>query len=284
MDLYNKIENLRSKKQSLTIIVGFSCVFMVLLFVRVTIISLILMPVIIGGIKKIKAYNREIQKTYKDEFLYGILKEYFEDVVINWEHGFNREDVERIGLARMGNRFYSEDLISATYDGVCFRQSEVRIEDEHGSGDDKTIVTYFKGRMFSFEYDIKDIVSTMIYSKNYAIEGKGLGLKYGKVEMESTEFNRDFNVKSARDIDAFYVLTPQMMEFITALKQRYGNIAVHFTPKRVYVAYNSNKNAFDLDTRKRLDLGLEREKRAKDIEVIIDIIKTLKITNERRSE
>lgn len=284
MDLYNKIEKLRSEKQSWTIVAAFTSIFMVFTFVRMTLFSLIFLVVVLISFSKVKDCNKKIQKVYKNEFLYGILNQYFDNVIFNWEGGFLPDEIKKMGLNRMGNRFFSEDYISAVYNGVAFQQAEVKIQNVTGTGENRSVQTYFKGRVFVFEYGMKDVISTMVFSKNYMYEGRGIGLKYNKVEMESVGFNQRFVVKSARDIDAFFVLTPQIMECINILKNKYGNVAFHFTPLRVYVAYNTTENAFDLDTRKKLDLGLERERREKDIAVIIDLINALQISNNRDGE
>ena len=39
---------------------------------------------------------------------------------MNWECGFTRQNVEQMGLLKLGNRFDSEDLIHGAYEGVSF--------------------------------------------------------------------------------------------------------------------------------------------------------------------
>ena len=95
--------------------------------------------------------------------------------------------------------------------------------------------------------------------------------------LQNEGFNRSFKVKSGRAEDAFYVLTPHMMECIQDLKQRFSNIAIHYTPSKIYVAYKTDENAYDIDTDMSVDLKREEAASRRDMQVIIDIINALKI-------
>lgn len=277
MDVSEQLEELRKTAVKQKNRFFISCLVGIPAFLLIPFFAVVVIVIVaIAGIKYKKSES-EFQYAYKNNFVAGILKSSFPDVRYEWKKGLTEQTVTSMGLVRMGNVFHSEDLICATYDGVYFEQSDVTVLRIVKSGKNRQTYIHFQGRMFSFDYDGGDIVSTMVFSNDFNYRGNGLGFNYHNVAMESVEFNKFFATKSVRDIDAFYVLTPQMMECITRLERQLGNIAIHFTPRKVYVAYNTEENAFDADIKKEINYKLETYNRKRDIQVIIDIINALKI-------
>ncbi len=309
MDIYSQLEYLRQKSKSYNKII----IAMVVVFVLTcTVVPMLLMVAVnkqgdtmdegaVGAIPIIAAfagvifmvvmmaaacrkgkYNKEFQSLYKDNFLVGLLRQQFPDVQYNWQQGFNRDAVAAVGLVQMGNRYYSEDFICGTYDGVFFEQSDVTIKNVVRSGKHTHTYTHFKGRMFTFNYDMKDISSTLIFSRDFGYKGRGFKCPYEDVKVESIDFNKLFKIQSARAVDAFYILTPHMMECIYNLERYLGNIALHFTPGKVHVAFNSSTNAFNANIDQPLDFNMETQKRMQEMQIIIDIIKALRISEQNR--
>ncbi len=244
-------------------------------------IGILIFPVciitFIVSIVKGGKYNKEFKFLYKNNFIIGLVKQQFPDAQVNWDRGFTSDAVAAVGLVQMGNRFKSEDYICGTYNGVFFEQSDVLIQEVHHSDDGTTTYTHFRGRMFTFNYDLKDVVSTLVFSKDFVYKGRGFGFKYEKVKLESVGFNDNFKILSARPVDAFYILTPQMMECVYGLERYLGNIAIHFTPGKVHVAFNSNYDAFELNTKNQIDYNMEAMRIRGDMQVIIDIINALRL-------
>lgn len=306
MDIYTQLEQLRQKSRSwgkavVVIFVGFFALFFACPLIMMGkststysndnsdsitvffpfLIMLFMALICVANANQIK-YNKQFQMLYKNNFLVGLLRQWFPDAQFNWDKGFSEQAVNAVGLVQRGNRFYSEDFICGTYNGVFFEQSDVTIKNVVRSGKHTHTYTYFKGRMFTFSYDMKDIVSTLVFSRDFGYKGYGFRFRYEKIPVESVNFNNNFMIKSARPVDAFYVLTPQMMECVTRLEKYLGNIALHFTPGKVHVAFNTNVNAFDVDTKNPIDFRREAELRRQDMQIIIDIIDALKITNENK--
>ena len=226
---------------------------------------------------KAKASEKQFQYVYKEMFAKSILQELFGDITCDWNIGYSEMAVEKIGLTQKGNRFSSEDYIKGVYEGVPFEQSDVVIKHVVRSGKHTHTYTYFKGRMFSFDLPRNDIGSVTIFSKSFMYQGNCNGLRHEKIDMESQEFNKTFKVKSINPHDAFYVLTPQMMECIGNLYQKYGNVAMRFIGGKLHVAINISGNAFNGNYRKPVVYVEEKNKIMQDSNVIIDIVKTLKM-------
>ncbi len=221
--------------------------------------------------------NKEYQMLYKNAFVVSILNKTFSDVQVNWESGFTIQNVEQMGLLKLGNCFDSEDLIHGAYEGVSFDQSDVTIKNVTGSGKNRHTTTYFKGRIFVFDLQKSNIRSVGIQSKDFQYYGNLNGFHHEDVKLESESFNREFKVMAAYPVDAFYVLTPQTMECVTDLHRRAGNVALRYLGNKLYVAVNTAGNAFDGDIKKPFVYVDEINKIKGDCAVIIDIINRLRI-------
>lgn len=227
--------------------------------------------------KKAKESEKQFQYVYKEMFAKSILQELFGDVTCDWNIGYSELAVDKIGLVQKGNRFSSEDYIRGQYDGVPFEQSDVVIKQVVRSGKHTRTYTYFEGRMFSFDLPRNDIGSVVIFSKSFLYQGNCNRMRHEKIDMESQEFNKNFKVKSINPHDAFYVLTPQIMECIEQLYRKYGNVAMRFIGGKLHVAINIKGNAFNGNYRKPIVYVEEKNKIMQDSNVIIDIVKTLKM-------
>ena len=220
--------------------------------------------------------TKQYKALYKETFVRGVLSEIFQNVDYRYDMGFTQEQVRSFGLNQLGNRFYTEDYLRGTFMGVPFEQADVKIQYHTQSGKSSHTTTYFEGRMFILPFPVKKVFSVQIFSSNFRYrQNNPGGFKLQKVDLESEAFNKAFDVKAVQPHDAFYVLTPQMMEKITGLCNYYGNIALHFCGDYLFVAINSNMNAFDGDIRRPIDYQAERQQAMRDTQVIRDLIMVL---------
>ena len=226
---------------------------------------------------KANSIRKQFRHMYKNAFLVGILGEYFTDLYCDWDKGFSEQYVSDIGLTQWGNRFKSEDYMKGMYKGVAFEQSDVTVKHVVRSGKHTHTYTYFKGRMFSFTCPKTDYMSTVLFSRSFDYKGRGGKFNYEKVKMESIDFNNEFKIKAVNPHDAFYILTPQLMECIRNLYYKYGNVAMHYYYGKLYLAINMSSDAFDADMSKPIVYAEEVEKMRWDIGVICDIIDTLSL-------
>lgn len=244
-------------------------VLFILLFVIITI------AVMFGGKK-----SKEFKELYKQHFVAALLGEFFENTQYIWDKGFTSDAVRSFGLSQMGNRFYSEDYISGTYKGIPFEQSDVKIQ-YHTSGKNSHTTTYFSGRMFVFHFTGRNVLPVQIFSEGFSYRAKPIErFKMNKVNLESVEFNKSFDVKAVNEHDAFYVLTPQMMEKLFDLQSRFGNVALNFSGGRLFLGFNCGMGAFDADMSRPIDYPTEKARMKRDMQVIIDIIDIMELANQ----
>lgn len=237
---------------------------------------IVLMCVVIAALLYFSYHCGSFKRNYKETFLNDLLREIFDDVVYDWKDGFASEEVEIMGMVQRGNRFHSEDYLRASYNGVSFEQADVTIKHVTGSGKNRHTTLYFKGRMFKFHTTVKRVVDVQVFSEGFRYRAKPYeGYHMRKVEMEEMDFNRKFDVLSVDEMEAFYVLTPPLMERIKSLRDKYGNVAFHFKPNEVYVAFNCKRDAFDAVLTEEISYPKEKARLEEDIRDIISIIETI---------
>ena len=291
MGIYETIQQLESMRKKLLItnyvmIGSFACMFIIPLFLVVIapgtpgaqpILMLVLMVPMIISVRRQTDIKGKYKELYKSTFVRQVLQDIFDNVYYDGKTGFPSQLVKDMSLCRMGNRFATEDYLSGSYKGVRFEQADVRVQ-YHTSGKNSHTTTYFEGRMFIFDYPYKKVFSVQVFSENFQYRCKNpLEFKTNKVHMESEVFNREFDVMAVQDVDAFYVLTPQMLEKITMIRNRYGNVALHFNGNKLFVGINCGMNAFDGNPKRPIDYNTERRQAYEDGRVIMDIIEALEI-------
>ena len=176
------------------------------------------------------------------------------------------------------DRFTSEDFLAGDVDGVNFISSDVKLEERHvqhtKNGTRTYYVTYFLGRVFKFDFN-KEFVGDL-----HVLEaGRPKSSGFNKVQLESVDFNKKFKTFAQEDITAFYVLTPPIIEAITAIERRHpGRIGISFRGDHMYVAINNNKDTFELQMFRNIDDSMVQEF-VDDLLVIKEFIITLKLNN-----
>ncbi|MBQ8913841.1 MAG: DUF3137 domain-containing protein [Lachnospiraceae bacterium] len=283
-DTINKLEELRKKIQSQVyiIIVPFALWIVFGMFSSVVgpgllsfaqIFMIVFFVAAIPYMKKSQNVKKEFQRLYKQTFVTQALSERFQNVNYMWESGFTQDAVRMFNLVQMGNRFKTEDYLSADYNGIHFEQADVTVQ-YHTSGKNSHTTTYFKGRMFAFDFPYKNVASVRCLSNTFMYKASS---KNNKLKLESGMFNKIFKIDAFYEHDAFYFLTPQMMERIESLNARYGNVALHLMGNKLFVAINMASDAFDHDYRQKVEYIEEIKKINRDTQVIVDIIDTLSL-------
>lgn len=228
-----------------------------------------------------KAMNA-LRSEYKDTFLPGLLNEYFDNAKFEYWVGLTEMEVMQTSLYKLGNRLESEDLLSGEYKGVSFKQADVHIWNHVETEDENKDVEYFDGRIIMFDTK-SDYSSSVRVISRPRTSGKGdyrLGFdEEHRVEMESMEFNDMFSVYARTGHDAFYILTPEVIERMMAIWRKYGrneknqyrDMSFHFRDNKFYFAVETGNSAFE-PGKFPISYPDEKEKLEKDIQIIMELI------------
>lgn len=299
---YEKLEELRKETKKRDLIVTFVIIGSIILelaiyfffeinfrfYPGICVIVTVALAVIFG-IKANKVRNIYI-KGYKDYFVLKSLKSIFTDLVYEPENGIGPEVISSTGMMTTGDRYNSNDYIKGKYKDINFFQSDVHIEEEHqttdSDGNTQTYyVTIFMGRWFVFDFNKPFKANIEVAQKWFqgnranTLFGKS---KYTKVKMESQEFNKEFKVYAQNEHEAFYILTPSLMEKIQKLSQNSGGkILLCFVDNKLHIGLCNNKDSFEPPSVfSTINETKEIEKVSRDTKVITNFIDELNLDND----
>lgn len=264
------------------IIIAIIAVFIVSLVLQVSTrtpflfigIFVIIVLLIIG----IYLYNKEKNEfslIVKDVIIRRLFEEKFTSVSYQPDKGLSEDFIKHTGLYPMGNRFYSDDLLSATYKNVGFLQSDVLIQNVSSNGKTTTTTTYFKGRWIVCDF-IKDFDGYHQIRSNSFFKNKKpfklFGDMLSEFQFEDQRFNENFTTYTNDQREAYYLINPGYMERIENLTNYINEQVVYgFHENKLHVAIYNNEDAFEVSGNKIDEDFVSRvENDIKLIKLIID--------------
>lgn len=231
------------------IIILLALIFQTIEILFFGIIAILLFPALFTAKQK-----REYILKFKKYFVQSALKTVFTDLTYHPEQGMPRDVIASTKMMYMGDRYTSNDYISGRYKDIGFRQADVHIEEERESTDsDGNTTTYwvtiFRGRWMIFDFNKTFKADLQVCQKffgNNKISNWGNDTKFEKVKLESVDFNKRFNVYAQSDHEAFYLLTPQIMEKIIKLDDmNQGRLLLCFIDNKLHIGLYDGKDSFE---------------------------------------
>jgi hypothetical protein len=155
-------------------------------------------------------------------------------------------------MMMMGNRYASNDYISGRYKNIGFAQSDVCIQQVTSNGKHTHTTTYFKGRWMIFDFNKNFAEDMLVREKGFYYTKKKGGWfsleeeKMKKMELEDAQFNSEFDVFAQNEHEAYYILTPHIMESIRDLNAKIsGKLILCFVDSKLHVGVHNNRDAFE---------------------------------------
>ena len=231
------------------IIILLALIFQTIEILFFGIIAILLFPALFTAKQK-----REYILKFKKYFVQSALKTVFTDLTYHPEQGMPRDVIASTKMMYMGDRYSSNDYISGRYKDIGFRQADVHIEEERESTDsDGNTTTYwvtiFRGRWMIFDFNKTFKADLQVCQKffgNNKISNWGNDTKFEKVKLESVDFNKRFNVYAQSDHEAFYLLTPPIMEKIIKLDDmNQGRLLLCFIDNKLHIGLYDGKDSFE---------------------------------------
>ena len=188
----------------------------------------------------------------------------------------------------MGDRYTSNDFISGKYKNINIVQADVHIEEEHQSTDSEghtttTWVTIFRGRWMVFDFNKLFKANIQVSQKGFGnsrISNWGAQVKYKKVMMENQAFNNSFRTYAQDEHEAFYILTPSLMEKIKNLTNNIsGKLLFCFVDNKLHIGLQNGKDSFEHSIYKQIDEEQVTNEISKDIKLITDFVDELSLDN-----
>lgn len=189
-----------------------------------------------------------------------------------------RIEPQRMVLPGSYNKIQGEDRIRAVYRGLHIEMSDLTLIDEQETEDSEgnTVVnrvTVFDGQWMICDYGrkLKGDVFVSSYGK------KKDGRQKTDIHMDNEEFHNLFLVEADVPEEAYYILTPQVMEAILDLSRNLGErLFLSFLHDGKMNVAIGNRQFFELgDTTAYFDVL--RQKFTNELKVFTDVIDALRI-------
>ena len=131
-----------------------------------------------------------------------------------------------VGVVPGWDRAKYEDLVTGTRAGVSFELFEAHLEERRTSTDSKgrsrtRWVTVFRGQCLRFLFDKRFYGRTLVTRDAGFFNRFGGGNGMQRASLEDPEFEKIFEVYTTDQVEARYLLTPDMMQELVNLEQTF---------------------------------------------------------------
>lgn len=226
--------------------------------------------------------RRKYKVLYKTTFVKKVLEETFENVDFRYDTGYTEELLGQRRIVRLGNRFHSEDYLSASYHGVNFQRSDVVVKQVTRVNKHTYTTIYFEGRIYELDFNKKITVGMQIRDRRFQYADLPSNIhESDRIKMENEEFNRRMEVFTTDGETAFYVLTPPMMERIIRLSNHFESININIFGNKLILALNSDYNGLEPPNPKQpISYAEERQRIMAELTEIMGVIDELNLSEQ----
>ena len=197
---------------------------------------------------------------------------------------------EPTGVIRPGSMVFpfsynvheGSDHITTNYNGLNIELGDISLlrvdeyTDENGQRDETRYVE-FKGQWLTCDFGKE--LSGQVYVSQRSKKSEQRSMK-SDVTMDNAAFAERFCVRADNPEEAFYILTPNMMEYISKLADNCGGILyISFMREgKMHVAVKTNRDFFELG-KSSVDTDGLRQKFKEELLFFTDIIDTLRVVD-----
>ena len=289
---YEEVERLRKKAKRIELI-GIFISIIISVVVGVMFKTPIAFFIFVFGFVLTTIINigprKKFSLAFKNTYVLKSLQSIFENLDYRPESGLKRDIIANTKMMNMGDRYSSNDYIYGTYKGISVTQADVHIEEEHTTTDSDghtqtTWVTLFRGRWMVFDFNKIFKANIQVCQKGFGnarISNWGSDLKYKKVQMEDEDFNKRFRIFAQDEHDAFYILTPSLMEKIKRVSESInGRLLFCFVDNKLHIGLQNGKDSFEHGIFKKINEEKVINEISQDIKLITDFVDQLNLDND----
>ena len=287
-----EVETLREKAKKNALIGIFSSIGLAVIVSLMTkdpfpFFFILIIGIIITSIIN-KKPTRNFIMAFKETFVKKSLETVFTDLVYEPEKGLDSSVISNTRMMNMGDRYTSNDFISGRYKDIRIVQADVHIEEKHQTTDSDghtttTWVTIFRGRWMVFDFNKLFKANIQVSQKGFGnsrISNWGAQVKYKKVMMEDQAFNNSFRTYAQDEHEAFYILTPSLMEKIKNLTNNIsGKLLFCFVDNKLHIGLQNGKDSFEHSIYKQIDEEKVTNEISQDIKLITNFVDELSLDN-----
>ena len=249
-------------------------------------VVLIVLGIVLCGIGAVIVSSRQkaIKQQLGDQLIRGVLSEVLSEVDYRPHEGVSSATVwdAHMLLPEEFSGVTGSDHVRAVYKGLRVELSDIALVREEDIYDEETNIwkteekTVFRGQWLTCDFG-KTLSAEVQLSPRTRMQRL---LRAESIQTENEAFNRRFNVRSESEHEAFYILTPHMMEYILAMTEKSGG-DVYMSFQRggkLSIAVQSDRDFFELG-RGRVEIDALRQKFLGEIRWFTDLIDELRLVD-----
>lgn len=208
-----------------------------------------------------------------------VLSEIFDDVEYDAYRHISPEVIHASGAFPFAyDKVSGGDYIKASYRGVGLELCDLMLEEEvrttstdsdGNSTSDTSNRIVFVGQWLILDFHKELSADLGVF--------EGLRKQYDQIETENAEFNKRYGISCDSVHDAFYILTPNMMEHIMAMDRRAGGkIYLRFLREgKIHVAVHSRRDHFEVGNLNDANLATLQLKFRSEVRYVTELIDAL---------
>ena len=235
--------------------------------------------VLCTGLITLKEYKGHIKEQLSRSVVPQVLSEVFDQVEYDAYRHISPEVIYASGAFPFGfDKASGGDYIKASYRGVGLELCDLMLEEEvrttstdsdGNSTSDTSNRIVFVGQWLILDFHKELSADLGVY--------EGLRKRYDQIETENAEFNKRYGISCDSVHDAFYILTPNMMEHIMAMDRRAGGkVYLRFLREgKIHVAVNSRRDHFEVGSLEYVKVSELLRRFRDEVWYVTDLIDTL---------
>lgn len=277
-----QFQNRKTRVEAILLLGALTLGIAALLFVFEGPFILIVGSIIVGSITVFFGFSSfvSIQDDFKDNVLKDILEDSVQNGYYDPRQGLGESQVYQSEVFEQADLFNSEAFLSGAIDGVSFVSSDVvlmRLEkvSTTAKNDATSYTPYFKGRVFSFEFNKTFDGALQILENGVPASQR----PYSQMSFDSKPFSDLFTLYTTNEKTAKNILTKHMQETLTKFEKNHpGKLAFSFVESKLYVAINDFQKTFQLRMFRKINKPA-LEAFNDDLLILGDIVRTLKLNH-----
>ena len=227
------------------------------------------------GLITLKGYKGHIKEQLSRSVVPQVLSEIFDDVEYDAYRHISPEVIHASGAFPFAyDKVSGGDYIKASYRGVGLELCDLMLEEEV-----RTTSTDSDGNSTSDTSNRIVFVGQWLILDFHKELSADLGVRkqYDQIETENAEFNKRYGISCDSVHDAFYILTPNMMEHIMAMDRRAGGkIYLRFLREgKIHVAVHSRRDHFEVGNLNDANLATLQLKFRSEVRYVTELIDAL---------
>lgn len=214
--------------------------------------------------------KKKLTQSFKSNLIIPMLAKLKPEITYEPSSSIPQEDFLASNLFTNPDRYKGEDLFHGKHVKTSFSFSEIHAEKEHKSKNSKSYTTIFRGVFMVADFNKHIKNETYVFTSG----GKWFS-KFKRVKLENPVFEENFKVYSDNEVEARYILTPNLMEKIIKLEKEFSaQLFMSFIGSNVFIALRNNDNFFEPNMEQELTPQMVRDI-VGEIDACVEIIDEL---------